>query len=134
MLKCGIKVLKWVLNFFDMQIEDGDIICFQKSPSRESEEQCRYPDVPSFLEYVHNRQVLFSCTFWRGFTNNYYFYNMVLVWMEKDSFWRTPVEGIICCGMGILVMLKNSIGVISCWFVEYHFSDENLWCSEIMSI
>ena len=39
------------------QIEDGDIICFQKSPPPESEEECKYPDVPSFLEYVHNRQV-----------------------------------------------------------------------------
>lgn len=41
------------------QIEDGDIICFQKSPP-ENEEDCRNPDVPSYLEYVHNRQVLFS--------------------------------------------------------------------------
>ncbi|KAM7262159.1 hypothetical protein ACFE04_021236 [Oxalis oulophora] len=38
------------------QIEDGDIICFQKAPQLESEESCQYPDVPSFLEYVHNRQ------------------------------------------------------------------------------
>ncbi|GFY93477.1 ubiquitin-specific protease 12 [Actinidia rufa] len=45
-------------SFRFSQIEDGDIICFQKSPSRESEEQCRYPDVPSFLEYVHNRQMV----------------------------------------------------------------------------
>ncbi|KDP21926.1 hypothetical protein JCGZ_03064 [Jatropha curcas] len=40
------------------QIEDGDIICFQKSPPLEGEEDCRYPDVPSFLEYVHNRQIV----------------------------------------------------------------------------
>ncbi|KAH7554220.1 hypothetical protein JRO89_XS12G0136900 [Xanthoceras sorbifolium] len=40
------------------QIEDGDIICFQKTPPLESEEDCRYPDVPSFLEYVHNRQIV----------------------------------------------------------------------------
>ncbi|CAN6577228.1 unnamed protein product [Malus baccata var. baccata] len=40
------------------QIEDGDIICFQKSTPLESEEECKYPDVPSFLEYVHNRQVV----------------------------------------------------------------------------
>ncbi|KAA8518418.1 hypothetical protein F0562_015892 [Nyssa sinensis] len=45
-------------SFRFCQIEDGDIICFQKPPSRESGEQCRYPDVPSFLEYVHNRQVV----------------------------------------------------------------------------
>ncbi|XP_034224980.1 ubiquitin carboxyl-terminal hydrolase 12 isoform X5 [Prunus dulcis] len=40
------------------QIEDGDIICFQKSTPLESEEECKYPDVPSFLEYVHNRQIV----------------------------------------------------------------------------
>ncbi|TQD85674.1 hypothetical protein C1H46_028726 [Malus baccata] len=39
-------------------IEDGDIICFQKSTPLKSEEECKYPDVPSFLEYVHNRQVV----------------------------------------------------------------------------
>lgn len=42
---------------FFFQIEDGDIICFQKPTPVESEEECKYPDVPSFLEYVHNRQV-----------------------------------------------------------------------------
>ncbi|TXG58062.1 hypothetical protein EZV62_015891 [Acer yangbiense] len=40
------------------EIEDGDIICFQKISPLESEEDCRYPDVPSFLEYVHNRQIV----------------------------------------------------------------------------
>ncbi|KAK5835875.1 ubiquitin C-terminal hydrolase 12 isoform X1 [Gossypium arboreum] len=40
------------------QIEDGDIICFQKSSPIQSEEACRCPDVPSFLEYVHNRQIV----------------------------------------------------------------------------
>jgi len=39
------------------QIEDGDIICFQKSRIVTGVE-CRYPAVPSFLEYVHNRQVV----------------------------------------------------------------------------
>ncbi|XP_047317730.1 ubiquitin C-terminal hydrolase 13-like isoform X2 [Impatiens glandulifera] len=43
--------------FRSSQLEDGDIICFQKSISERSE-QLRYPDVPSFLEYVHNRQVV----------------------------------------------------------------------------
>ncbi|KAL6997869.1 CSN-associated deubiquitinating enzyme Ubp12 [Sarracenia purpurea var. burkii] len=46
------------LSFRFSQIEDGDIICFQKSPPHESEEPCRYPDVPSFFEYVHNRQIV----------------------------------------------------------------------------
>ncbi|KAH7512299.1 hypothetical protein FEM48_Zijuj12G0075900 [Ziziphus jujuba var. spinosa] len=43
-------------SFRSSQIEDGDIICFQKSPPLEREEECKYSDVPSFLEYVHNRQ------------------------------------------------------------------------------
>ncbi|GMP22123.1 hypothetical protein CsSME_00000281 [Camellia sinensis var. sinensis] len=46
------------LTFRGSQLEDGDIICFQKSSRVESGEQCRCPDVPAFLEYVHNRQVV----------------------------------------------------------------------------
>ncbi|GFS37787.1 ubiquitin-specific protease 12 [Actinidia rufa] len=45
------------LTFRGNQLEDGDIICFQKLPQVGSSEQRHYPDVPSFLEYVHNRQV-----------------------------------------------------------------------------
>lgn len=54
-----------VVNIFlfpCLQIEDGDIICFQKSAPPESEEQCRYSDVTSFLEYVQNRQVQYGET------------------------------------------------------------------------
>ncbi|CAA2968698.1 Hypothetical predicted protein [Olea europaea subsp. europaea] len=43
-------------SFWFNQIEDGDIICFQKKHLPESEENLRFPDVPSFLEYVKNRQ------------------------------------------------------------------------------
>ncbi|XP_044462738.1 ubiquitin C-terminal hydrolase 12-like isoform X4 [Mangifera indica] len=46
------------LTFRASQLEDGDIICFQKLSQAASGEQCRYPDVPSFLDYVHNRQVV----------------------------------------------------------------------------
>ncbi|KAG0497188.1 hypothetical protein HPP92_001879 [Vanilla planifolia] len=46
------------LSFRSSQLEDGDIICFQKATTPENEQQCRYPDVPSFLEYVHNRQMV----------------------------------------------------------------------------
>ncbi|XP_006664029.2 ubiquitin C-terminal hydrolase 12-like isoform X3 [Oryza brachyantha] len=42
------------LTFRSSQLEDGDIICFQS----EAKTRVRYPDVPSFLEYVHNRQVV----------------------------------------------------------------------------
>ncbi|KAK7393143.1 hypothetical protein VNO78_21621 [Psophocarpus tetragonolobus] len=45
-------------TFHDSQLEDGDIICLQKSPQIGSGEQYRYPDVPSFLEYVLNRLVV----------------------------------------------------------------------------
>ncbi|CAN6465077.1 unnamed protein product [Victoria cruziana] len=45
-------------TFRASQLEDGDIICYQKSPLIDADEHCRYPDVPSFLEYVHNRQVV----------------------------------------------------------------------------
>jgi len=41
-----------------VQLEDGDIICFQKSPpAGDGQQQYCYPDVPSFFEYVQNRQV-----------------------------------------------------------------------------
>ncbi|KAK7839224.1 ubiquitin carboxyl-terminal hydrolase 12 [Quercus suber] len=40
------------------ELEDGDIICYQKSSPVEGGEQLRYPDVPSFMDYVHNRQVV----------------------------------------------------------------------------
>ncbi|RZC90859.1 hypothetical protein C5167_028693 [Papaver somniferum] len=46
------------LTFRASQLEDGDIICFQKPASADSMTLCRYPNVPSFLEYVHNRQVV----------------------------------------------------------------------------
>jgi len=50
------------LTFRGSQLEDGDIICYQKILSSEDEERYRYPDVPSFLEYVHNRQIVhFRC-------------------------------------------------------------------------
>ncbi|KAK4836630.1 hypothetical protein QYF36_025568 [Acer negundo] len=46
------------ITFSASQLEDGDIICFQKSSQSGNDEQCRYPDVPSFLDYVHNRLVV----------------------------------------------------------------------------
>ncbi|XP_010312501.2 ubiquitin C-terminal hydrolase 12 isoform X3 [Solanum lycopersicum] len=46
------------LTFCSSQLEDGDIICFQKPVRSQTSEQCRFSDVPSFLEYVHNRQVV----------------------------------------------------------------------------
>ncbi|KAH8955666.1 hypothetical protein BDL97_08G152600 [Sphagnum fallax] len=45
-------------TFKASQLEDGDILCYQKALTREEEESYRYPDVPSFLEYIRNRQVV----------------------------------------------------------------------------
>ncbi|CAN4114473.1 unnamed protein product [Withania somnifera] len=50
--------IDWKLTFCSSQLEDGDIICFQKPLPSQTSEQYRFPDVPSFLEYVHNRQVV----------------------------------------------------------------------------
>ncbi|CAJ2634124.1 unnamed protein product [Trifolium pratense] len=47
------------LTFNENQLENGDIICFQKASEMVNEKHLRYPDVPSFLEYVHS-QVSFS--------------------------------------------------------------------------
>uniref|UniRef100_A0A0D6QRD3 ubiquitinyl hydrolase 1 n=1 Tax=Araucaria cunninghamii TaxID=56994 RepID=A0A0D6QRD3_ARACU len=50
------------LTFRGSQLEDGDIICYQRVISKEEEERYRFADVPSFLEYVHNRQIVhFRC-------------------------------------------------------------------------
>jgi ubiquitin carboxyl-terminal hydrolase 7 len=46
--------------FRSSQIEDGDIICFQKALITDEEERYRYryPHVRLFLEYVRNRQIV----------------------------------------------------------------------------
>lgn len=45
-------------TFRASQLEDGDIICFQKAVTQENLFQYNHPDVPSYLEYVNNRQVV----------------------------------------------------------------------------
>ncbi|MCD7455711.1 ubiquitin carboxyl-terminal hydrolase 13, partial [Datura stramonium] len=50
--------IDWNLTFCSSQLEDGDIICFQKPLQSQTSEEYRFPDVPSFLEYVYNRQVV----------------------------------------------------------------------------
>ncbi|CAD6256634.1 unnamed protein product [Miscanthus lutarioriparius] len=52
------EIIDKKLTFRSSQLEDGDILCFQKSPGADYDARVRYPDVPSFLEYVHNRQVV----------------------------------------------------------------------------
>ncbi|XP_058215001.1 ubiquitin C-terminal hydrolase 12-like isoform X3 [Rhododendron vialii] len=46
-----------MVTFRGSQLQDGDIVCFQKSPQVESSGQCGHPDVPSFLKYVHHHQI-----------------------------------------------------------------------------
>ncbi|KAL3835481.1 hypothetical protein ACJIZ3_010217 [Penstemon smallii] len=46
------------VSYRSSQLEDGDIICFQKRAPTKSDEKIRFPDVPSFLEYVKNRQIV----------------------------------------------------------------------------
>ncbi|KAH7865245.1 hypothetical protein Vadar_004121 [Vaccinium darrowii] len=46
-----------MVTFRGSELEDGDIICFQKSPQVGSTSQCEHPDVRSFLEYVHRHQI-----------------------------------------------------------------------------
>ncbi|KAI3461224.1 hypothetical protein Pfo_017887 [Paulownia fortunei] len=45
-------------TFRSSQLEDGDIVCFQKCLSAQASQQLRCPDVPSFFEYRHNLQVI----------------------------------------------------------------------------
>ncbi|XP_047971318.1 ubiquitin C-terminal hydrolase 12-like isoform X2 [Salvia hispanica] len=45
-------------TFRSSQLEDGDIVCFQKSLPTEVCQRLRYPDVRSFFDYHHNLQVI----------------------------------------------------------------------------
>ncbi|WJX28511.1 ubiquitinyl hydrolase 1 [Trifolium repens] len=45
------------LTFQESELGNGDIICFQKASEMVNENHFRYPDVPSYLEYVHDGQV-----------------------------------------------------------------------------
>ncbi|KAL4576836.1 hypothetical protein LXL04_012936 [Taraxacum kok-saghyz] len=45
-------------SFGSREIDDGDIICFQKLSQARAVDKYRYPDVPSFLEYVKNHQIV----------------------------------------------------------------------------
>uniref|UniRef100_A0A0D3EUJ2 ubiquitinyl hydrolase 1 n=1 Tax=Oryza barthii TaxID=65489 RepID=A0A0D3EUJ2_9ORYZ len=45
-------------SFLSSQLEDGDIICYQKRCSPEKLDHYRCADVPSFFEYIQNRQVV----------------------------------------------------------------------------
>ncbi|GAU12345.1 hypothetical protein TSUD_252960 [Trifolium subterraneum] len=48
------------LSFQQSQLENGDIICFQKASAMDNVKLIRYPDVPSYLKYVHIHKVPIS--------------------------------------------------------------------------
>ncbi|CAI9297518.1 unnamed protein product [Lactuca saligna] len=65
-IKVGLWLLMWGRMWsmmlpenqdIGLWLEDGDIICFQK-PLKGGTIKNRYQDVPFFLEYVHNHQVV----------------------------------------------------------------------------
>ncbi|KAJ6727514.1 UBIQUITIN-SPECIFIC PROTEASE 12-RELATED [Salix purpurea] len=68
------------LTFRSSQLEDGDIVCYQKPSPVGSNEQCRYPDVPSFLEYMHNRQL--DAWYWYNSTFPTCKISLVLDWVS----------------------------------------------------
>ncbi|RHN57691.1 putative ubiquitinyl hydrolase 1 [Medicago truncatula] len=45
------------LTFQESELENGDIICHQKASAIDIVKHILYPDVPSYLEYVHNTLV-----------------------------------------------------------------------------
>ncbi|WJX64617.1 ubiquitinyl hydrolase 1 [Trifolium repens] len=51
------------LTFHENQLENGDIICFQKVSAMDNVKLIRYPDVPSYLKYVRSRKVPFSSSY-----------------------------------------------------------------------
>lgn len=61
-IKCEPNVMcepvDMAASFQDSQLEDGDIVCIQKSLPPEVAEKLAYPEVPAYLEYVKNRQVV----------------------------------------------------------------------------
>ncbi|MCI10105.1 ubiquitin carboxyl-terminal hydrolase family protein, partial [Trifolium medium] len=47
-------------TFQENELENGDIICFQKAPEMDCEKHFGYPDVPTYLTYVLRWKVPFS--------------------------------------------------------------------------
>ncbi|GLJ15872.1 hypothetical protein SUGI_0262060 [Cryptomeria japonica] len=51
------EIIEKRISFRASQLEDGDIICYQKALTGD-EDIYRYPDVPSYFDYVRNRQIV----------------------------------------------------------------------------
>ncbi|KAL5702532.1 ubiquitinyl hydrolase 1 [Ranunculus cassubicifolius] len=50
--------IKKNMTFHSSKLEDGDIVCFQRSLTAEARKAFSHPDVPSFFKYVRNRKVV----------------------------------------------------------------------------
>ncbi|RHN57569.1 putative ubiquitin carboxyl-terminal hydrolase 7, ICP0-binding domain-containing protein [Medicago truncatula] len=51
------------LTFQESELENGDIICFQKDSSMDIVKQICFPDVSLYLEYVHKRYPYVASSF-----------------------------------------------------------------------
>ncbi|KAK2431551.1 ubiquitinyl hydrolase 1 [Trifolium repens] len=51
------------LTFQESELENGDIICFQKATAMDNVKLIRYPDVLSYLKYLSSRKVPFSSSY-----------------------------------------------------------------------
>ncbi|KAF7149433.1 hypothetical protein RHSIM_Rhsim03G0115600 [Rhododendron simsii] len=116
------------------ELEDGDIICFLKSTPVESSEQCCYPDVPSFLEYVHSRQR--NDYIWWARVGPFSLSLVVLVlWISGDIIKTLKENENEYTWGNVTVKLAESCGF--CWGVERavqiayrarkHFAEEKIW-------
>lgn len=93
-----------IADFCFLQLEDGDIICYQKS--LENDGKYRYPDVPSFLEYVHNRQVylfvpLFLCIYCL-FPIVYFLFQIFSCALNSCIHLMTPLFAVTGCSFSIV--------------------------------
>ncbi|KAJ1414972.1 Ubiquitin carboxyl-terminal hydrolase 7, ICP0-binding domain, partial [Sesbania bispinosa] len=52
------ELVNKLVSFQESELQDGDILCFQKAPPDDGDKDCLLPDVPSFLERMHNRQIV----------------------------------------------------------------------------
>ncbi|XP_010036572.2 ubiquitin carboxyl-terminal hydrolase 12 [Eucalyptus grandis] len=118
-------------SFRASQIEDGDIICFQKAQIG-NEVEFRYPDVPSFLEYMRNRQHVMeeqSFTLWKytwkitnftGLTQKKYYSE---VFTLSNNAWRILIfpKGSNTDHLSIYLDVADSERLPSRWSRNAHF-------------
>ncbi|CAN0923361.1 Ubiquitin C-terminal hydrolase 12 [Linum grandiflorum] len=55
-----VEAIHEEITFAASQLENGDIVCFQKSPSLETRSECQYPTIPEFYAYLRGHQLAFE--------------------------------------------------------------------------